>query len=272
MLLFDYLRDSRSYNRYAAAPDYDYDYDMAAYEEDMWALWDELRARYPQLNGDLAFGWGNDGPVTMLNLPGGQSIVFDDGIARSDAILWRDATIFDELTNPQTWPYPWGAPSAPPGRSPRGGFNPGLAHSLPLLKELYGLTPEAVRKSCVEVFFLGAPISFNLRHGAAEALKRVELRLQTYLAAHPEHRRYCPPPVPKPRSASLAVNFGVGLCLDLADAPKRERNPSLEAVKRYRKDFPQGIVDAFEAEGFIWGGKWQDYEFGYFEYQGRRID
>ena len=50
------------------------------------------------------------------------------------------------------------------------------------------------------------------------------------------------------------------------------RNPSLEAVKRYRKDFPQGIVDAFEAEGFIWGGKWQDYEFGYFEYQGRRID
>ena len=32
----------------------------------------------------------------------------------------------------------------------------------------------------------------------------------------------------------------------------------------------QGIIDAFEAEGFIWGGKWDDYDFAYFEYQGER--
>ena len=119
---------------------------------------------------------------------------------------------------------------------------------------------------------MGAPVLFNRRHGAAEALKRAEARLQTYLAAHPEHRSYCAYPLLKPRSASPAAEFGVGLCFDLPAAPRREQNPPPDAVKRYRRDFPQGIVDAFEAEGFVWGGKWADYEFGYFEYQGRRID
>ena len=73
-------------------------------------------------------------------------------------------------------------------------------------------------------------------------------------------------------AASPAAAFGVGLWLDISQVPLRENNPTAAVVERFRRDFPQGIVDAFEAEGFIWGGKWHDYEFGYFEYQGRRID
>ena len=83
----------------------------------------------------------------------------------------------------------------------------------------------------------------------------------------PARRSGCPPP-----AASPAAAFGVGLWLDISQVPLRENNPTAAVVERFRRDFPQGIVDAFEAEGFIWGGKWHDYEFGYFEYQGRRID
>jgi hypothetical protein len=38
-------------------------------------------------------------------------------------------------------------------------------------------------------------------------------------------------------------------------------------VKSAREGYPQAIVDAFEAEGFIWGGKWHSFDFMHFEYR-----
>ena len=37
--------------------------------------------------------------------------------------------------------------------------------------------------------------------------------------------------------------------------------------ERWRNRFPQAIVDAFEAEGFIWGGRWYHYDTMHFEYR-----
>ena len=34
-----------------------------------------------------------------------------------------------------------------------------------------------------------------------------------------------------------------------------------------RKEFPQSIVTIFEAQGFIWGGKWYHYDLMHFEYR-----
>ena len=239
-----------------------------AYEDAMWELCAVLNARYPNFTATPTFMWLSGRPVTVLNLPGSRNMLFDDGIFREGDVLWRDASIADSLAHPQTAPYPWGAG----GRNPEPGFNPGLAQNRALLRELYGATPELVRKSCAEVSFLGRKVLFNQRQGAAEALKRVEKRLLTHLAAHPADRRYFNAPLGETLAASPAAAFGVGLWLDISQVPLRENNPTAAVVERFRRDFPQGIVDAFEAEGFIWGGKWHDYEFGYFEYQGRRID
>jgi hypothetical protein len=34
-----------------------------------------------------------------------------------------------------------------------------------------------------------------------------------------------------------------------------------------RRDFPKDVLAAFEAEGFIWGGKWAEYDIMHFEYR-----
>jgi hypothetical protein len=41
---------------------------------------------------------------------------------------------------------------------------------------------------------------------------------------------------------------------------------------RWRNSVPQPIVDAFEAEGFIWGGRWYHYDTMHFEYRPELLD
>jgi len=48
---------------------------------------------------------------------------------------------------------------------------------------------------------------------------------------------------------------------------QRPKKP-LKWVNRY----PQTIVDAFEAEGFIWGGRWYHYDTMHFEYRPELLD
>jgi D-alanyl-D-alanine carboxypeptidase len=54
-------------------------------------------------------------------------------------------------------------------------------------------------------------------------------------------------------------------------------NPSLTHYWRWEKGgwkntVPQSIVDAFEAEGFIWGGRWYHFDTMHFEYRPELLD
>jgi hypothetical protein len=40
----------------------------------------------------------------------------------------------------------------------------------------------------------------------------------------------------------------------------------------WKNRVPQSIVDAFEAEGFIWGGRWYHYDTMHFEYRPELLD
>ena len=61
-----------------------------------------------------------------------------------------------------------------------------------------------------------------------------------------------------------------GIAIDLNDA--------LSSYWRWEKSgawknrIPQAIVDAFEAEGFIWGGRWYHFDTMHFEYRPELLD
>ena len=67
--------------------------------------------------------------------------------------------------------------------------------------------------------------------------------------------------------ALSAHAFAVAIDLSTAQSPYWRWRPSPEALQNARDHFPQGIVDAFEAEHFIWGGKWHAFDFMHFEYR-----
>ena len=65
--------------------------------------------------------------------------------------------------------------------------------------------------------------------------------------------------------------FGIAVDIDVGRADYwRWRKPGTAAGWRNR--VPQAIVDAFEAENFIWGGRWYHYDTMHFEYRPELFD
>ena len=63
-------------------------------------------------------------------------------------------------------------------------------------------------------------------------------------------------------------SYGISLDLDSA----RTQYWRWDRPPRWHNTVPQAIVDAFEAEGFIWGGRWYHYDTMHFEYRPELLD
>lgn len=165
-------------------------------------------------------------------------------------------------------------PSGAGGRYPAKGFNPGRLRNEALLKFLYGGSAVEVRAFCDTVDFFGQKIPFSRRQGAADALKRVIAKLKAHLAQHPQDRVYVIPSSgtfawrPVRGTGRLSAHaFGIAIDLNADRGLYWMWNPPAGKVENLRKNYPQAIVDAFETEGFIWGGKWDAFDFMHFEYR-----
>ena len=110
------------------------------------------------------------------------------------------------------------------------------------------------------------------------AFRRVEARLRAAVMAEPSLR----PWLEKLSGTFVERNIAgtdrpsshsYGISIDL-DASRthywRWQRPA--SPLRWQNTVPQPIVDAFEAEGFIWGGRWYHYDTMHFEYRPELLD
>ena len=122
------------------------------------------------------------------------------------------------------------------------------------------------------VNFAGRKVVVHAR--VASAFARVAARIDTLVAADPSLRRFVSPlggtlNVRKVAGTDRMSAHAYGIALDL--------NPSVSNYWRWEKrgwrnQIPQAIVDAFEAEGFIWGGRWAHFDTMHFEYRPELLD
>lgn len=154
-------------------------------------------------------------------------------------------------------------PPTPPG------FAPGRRRSQALLGALYGADRGAVERSLRGVSWLGRRV--RLSPAAAAALERVAARLTPLLEAHPEWRPLLATEggfawrrVAGERRLSPHA-FGIAIDLNPRYAPYWRW--SRERPHPRQQTYPRAIVAAFEDEGFIWGGKWHEYDLMHFEYR-----
>jgi hypothetical protein len=227
----------------------------------------------------------------LRQTPDGWLIRFQDGSEEwyldRRSRSWPEMIDQPDLASVLAQSYPFG-----PVPLPRPvGQDPGRVRHYGLLGAAYGHTPQEVRRNLEVVDFYGDAVWFNRRNGAAEALRRVvqdiaaDPEVSAYIINIARHhwRKFT-----KGKTAGLyqgryitdwewrrvagtqrlsAHSFGIAVDIN---------NPYTRLPKYWgwKYDFsgrieavPWRLVEIFEQNGFIWGGKWFHFDTMHFEYR-----
>lgn len=199
-----------------------------------------------------------------------QHILMKDGTT----IPWDDghAKTFDEkLASPDfedTLSIPYPRHNAPP---PSKNEDPGRIRSEPFLMSAYGRDKKEVKQNLTSVTWSPSnrPIPFNKKNGAASALARTARAL----AQLKRHLEYVNPiggtfkwrHIAGTKRLS-AHSFGIAIDINVSKSRYWRWTPNFEAVV-FKRQIPAAIVDVFEQNRFIWGGKWYHFDTMHFEYR-----
>ncbi len=191
----------------------------------------------------------------------GTRVIWDDGREKSAETLLTDADVEDMFH----YPYPAGAGARTPARDE----DPGRVRSEPFFRALYGDTEQTVRAKLVRVPWFGGAMTVTTRFGVHRALGRV----RDTLAKQPALREVLTPPGggflwrPIAGTDRLSVHsFGAAVDVNTAFS-NYWLWEKVSGPIPYRNKIPLEVVTAFEAECFIWGGRWYHYDTMHFEYR-----
>jgi hypothetical protein len=203
-------------------------------------------------------GWG-------LALPGGEFVpwVMDPAPDAGDAPV-----ALEELYRS---PYTAG-PIVPLDLADAGTLDdPGRRRLEQLFRVTYGATRDEVYRHVTYVPFFGTAWPFHEK--AAPALRRVVARLKAAVALDPRLVPFLTDiggtwiwrPIARSRALSTHA-WGLAIDLNVERSYYWRWTPRGEPL-RWKNRTPQALVDAFEAEGFIWGGRWRHFDTMHFEYR-----
>ncbi len=153
---------------------------------------------------------------------------------------------------------------------------PGRARIEELFMSTYGHSSSEVRDHLEHVRFFGTRWGFHQR--AAPALERVIDRLTPLTKKNPRLLKFVTNigGTFKWRRIARSTNLSThawGIAIDLnVERGYYWRWQRPKKPLKWRNVVPQEIVDAFEAEGFIWGGRWLHYDTMHFEYRPELLD
>lgn len=171
------------------------------------------------------------------------------------------ASIKDSLS--QIYPLDPMRPDTPAG------FAPGRQRPYALFGALYGNNAKEVSEKLNSVTLLGK--SITLAQPAAQALEKARFKLEKHAAENPKSmpllkadggfcwRLIAGEHLPSPHSYGIAFDIGA------RHAPYWRW--SKQMPHPMQKSYPSEIVQALENQGFIWGGKWHEYDLMHFEYR-----
>jgi hypothetical protein len=154
--------------------------------------------------------------------------------------------------------------------------DPGRVRVEQLFLSTYGASRGEVFDHLGKVRFFGLRYPFH--ELAAEPLRRVVARLEPQVQQAPTLKPFLTNIGGTfiwrkiARSKNLSTHaFGIAIDLNV-DRSHYWRWTRRGEPLRWQNKIPQAVVDAFEAEGFIWGGRWVHYDTMHFEYRPELLD
>ena len=210
------------------------------------------------------------GATWVLELPDGTELRWDDGATKTFDTKMEQPDLEDTLSIP----YARGPIAAVSTIN----VDPGRIRNDFLFKATFGNTANAVEAALVDVDFVGQSLRVHPR--AAVALGKVSTKLKALVAQTPSLGAYLTGELggtfawrPIANTTRMSVH-SYGAAIDIVVAKSNywewEKGPNGELS--WKNQIPQAIVDAFEAEGFAWGGRWYHYDTMHFEYRPELFD
>lgn len=152
-------------------------------------------------------------------------------------------------------------------------FNPGRIRHYTLLKDVYGGSKAQVQSNLIPVNIGGCHCIFNGNNKAADSLKEV-IRELSPLAQKRRDIGSCVFPTSGTFNHRLIAGtnrlspHSFGTAIDLA-SNKHDywKWTSREEGEKRLAAYPREIVQIFEKNNFIWGGKWGKFDILHFEYR-----
>jgi uncharacterized membrane protein YkvI len=151
--------------------------------------------------------------------------------------------------------------------------DPGRVRVYSLLNEVYGASQKQIENNLTNVKTANRVFRFNKNNRASEALKNVMQEL-ALLAANRQDIRYHVYPCSGTYNYRIIAGtnrlspHSYGIAADLAP-DKRDywRWASRTEGQERLSSYPVEIVELFEKNNFIWGGKWGHFDIMHFEYR-----
>ncbi|CAA6824319.1 MAG: Unknown protein [uncultured Aureispira sp.] len=208
--------------------------------------------------------------TNALIWPNGDSLVYQDSIKKGEKtfqMLLNQPDLEDQLF----MPYPKGVDYPIPSLN----NDPGRIRVEDFFLKMYGENKEAVRKNLVEIDFLGSKLLVTQINSIDQKLIQIakELAKDSALKKYVETvggtfnwRKIAGTERLSMHSFGMTIDLNVKYSnywrWAVSDKTEEGKRPII-----YKNRIPLKIVQIFEAQGFIWGGKWYHYDTMHFEYR-----
>ena len=200
-----------------------------------------------------------------LVMKSGKKIIYDDKAKKNSEEKLTNADLQDTLE--QIYPI------SPVRSIVEANFDPGRTRCYELLTEVYGSSKNAIESKLTQVKVGYSSYQFNSSNNAAKTLQNI-FKQVIPLSGRNQSVRRCVFP------CSGTFNYRVisgtnrlsphsfGIAIDLA-SDKRDywKWASKEDGQERLASYPRELVEVFENNNFVWGGKWSHFDILHFEYR-----
>ena len=206
-----------------------------------------------------------DGEKVYVVLKSGIRLIYDDKVQKNMESKMANPDLQDMLE--QLYPM------TTTGTLMEKDFDPGRVRMYGLLKEVYGSNQQQIEKQLGNVNVGGKSFRFSKSNGASVALKSAITELislaqrsnKAAAAAFPSSGTFNYRVI---ASTNRLSPHAFGIAIDLArDSRDYWRWATREQGQKRLESYPKEIVEIFEKNNFVWGGKWGHFDILHFEYR-----
>lgn len=198
-------------------------------------------------------------------LKSGLKLIYDDKKQKNIESKMANPDLQDMLEQPY--------PLATTGTLMEKDYDPGRVRVYGLLKEAYGSNQQQVENKLANIRAGGRNFQFNNYNGAGEALKSAMTEL---ISLAQGNSKVAAAAFPSSGTFNYRVISGTnrlsphafGIAIDLArDSRDYWKWATREQGQKRLESYPKEIVEIFEKNNFVWGGKWGHFDILHFEYR-----